>query len=345
MSLKSEGIAVPEARPDAPAMPRFTLRTMPPSFVSDAPVRYTMRYDLASRVFRSSDDLTISLADDDYRLRPIQEFAQSPEWTDPNTSFRASDGSIISTSNSISIKARSSVTGPLYRKYMGHYSWFYVVEPSLAETFVPVTEQQKTLAMMPRTGGPYGGVRSARQYRVWVVVCQQRDLRALPDPDNIALPGEKGLGERFVWVDFLDRGTVRLRVGGIETEAGAMKALDVRTNQWIAVLGRYSEPAIATLPTKRGAPPMRYVMEWYRITGVANRPEAEGDTGVWFREATVAGRDFFGLGFDFFDDDVHHYPDIGDSFEPITGWGVIVKGVRAVYEKTMYDDGRSLWSM
>jgi hypothetical protein len=90
---------------------------------------------------------------------------------------------------------------------------------------------------------------------------------------------------------------------------------------------------------------MRYVMEWYRVTGVADRPEPVSDSGVWYREATVAGRDFFGLGFSFFDDNAFSYTDVGDAFDPITGWGVLVRGVRGVYEKTMQDEGLSLWSM
>jgi len=334
---------LPEGKDNCPVMPRFTVRTMPPSFVAAKPIRYTMRYDLASRIFRGTDDLNIGIPENDYRLDPVQQFAVNPSLADNNSKFLATDGSVISSTSVISLNPAGTVDGALYRKYLGQYSWFYIVEPSFTEAFVP-TSDSGSLAMIPRTAGPYGAVPTTRQYRVWVVVCQQRDFRPLPDPD-IALPGENGMGERMVWVDFLDRGTVRLRVSGVKSEAAAQKALEVRTNQWIAVLGRYEEPALDTLENTRGAKRMRYVMEWYRVTGVADRPEAVRDTGVWYREATVAGRDFFGLGFQFFDDDAYAYEDVGDSFDPATGWGVLVRGARGVYEKTIYDDGRSLWSM
>jgi len=335
---------LPEGSENCPVMPRFTLRTMPTTFFSPTPVRYTMRYDLASRIFRGTDDLTIDVPKADLRLRPQQEFATNPALGDVNSTFIPTDGTIISTSSTNQLNPLPTVTGALYRKYLGSYSWFYIVEPSLSEAFVPAAGPTASLSMMPRTAGPYGAPPTGRKYRVWVVVCQQRDLRSLPDPD-IELPGEKGLGERFVWVDFLDRGTVRMRVAGIKTEAAALKALDIRTNQWFAVLGRYEEPALAGLPNSRGEPRMRYVMEWYRVTGVADRPEASGTSGTWYREATVAGRDFFGLGFSFRDEDAFSYTDLGEAIQPITGWGVIVKGARGVFEKTMYDEGLSLWSM
>jgi hypothetical protein len=340
--LGGEADGLPEGSELCPVMPRFTLRTMPPSLLTPTPIRYTMRYDLASRIFRGSDDLTIDVPEGDLRVRPQQEFAINTDYSDPMTTFAPTDGTIVSTTNSAALNAKGTLSGVLYRKYLGTYSWFFIVEPSLSEAFVPVTNN--STMMMPRTAGPYGAPPVGRQHRVWVVVCQQRDLRPLPD-DTIHLPGENGLGERMVWVDFLDRGTVRIRASGLTTEAGAMKALDLRTNQWFAVLGRYEEKTLASLPNSRGQPQMRYVMEWYRVTGVADRAQPDGSTGTWFREATVAGRDFFGLGFTFFDEDDYAYKDIGQSFQPITGWGVIVKGVRGVYEKTMYDEGKSSWSM
>jgi hypothetical protein len=333
---------LPEGKDNCPVMPRFTLRTMPPSFTGPNPIRYTMRYDLASRIFRGTDDLNITLPDNDYRFDPVQQFAVNPNLADNNSKFLVTDGQIISTTSAVTLKAAGTVDGALYRKYLGNYSWFYIVEPSLSEMFVP-TPDNGSLAMIPRTSGPYGSVPTTRQYRVWVVVCQQRDTRPLPD-STLVLPGENGMGERMVWVDFLDRGTVRLRVSGIKSESAALKALELRTNQWIAVLGRYEEPALDSMDNSKGQKRMRYVMEWYRVTGVADRPEPVRDTGVWYREATIAGRDFFGLGFNFFDDDNYAYED-GDSFDPPTGWGVLVKGTRGVYEKTIYNDGRSSWSM
>lgn len=327
----------PEGSPLAPKIPRVTVRTYPSSTAGIGQtnaLKYAMRFDVASRFFRSNDDLVFG-EPDTLNRRPVQQFAVS---ANPVTGDQYTFNVVPMDDSGTTAVQR----GVNYRKYLGAYSWFVVAEPALAECYAKPTSQQ-----VPSIGGPAASVSSIRQFRFWVVVCHQRDLRPLPDPDQV-LPGERGLGERFVWVDFIDRTTARLRVSGITSEGGAQKALDVKTNQWIAVVGRYPEPAITGLTASGGSSGMRYIMEWYRVTGIAERPQHDGDN-IWYREVTLAGRDFGGLGFAFEDEDTtftYNDMDEGDfSVQPLTGWGILVRGVRGVYEKSAHIDKNTLWSM
>lgn len=326
---------LPEGSPTAPLIPRVTLRTYPLT-VNGAgkTLKYTMRFDMASRLFRANDDLVFG-EPRDLRQRPIQQF--TPD-------FSASNAYSVNVVPVDGLGTSTIVESAGFRKYLGAYSWFFIAEPAMSETYSPAASQ-----MMPAVGGPGASVLGTRQYRYWVVVCHQRDLRVLPD-DNVKLPGEQGLGERMVWADLLDRNTARLRVAGLKSESAAAKALDVKSNQYFAIVGRYSEPALVGLNAGAGQGGMRYVMEWYRVTGVSDRPQLDKDD-TWYREVTIAGRDFTGLGFSFVDEQSYKYRDMQNTsgpqsdFEPMTGFGILVRGVRGVYEKSMHLDRMTLWSM
>ncbi len=332
LRIGGQSTGLPEAVSTVPLIPRVTLRTYPLTVTGAArTLKYTMRYDLASRIFRSTDDLVFG-EPRDLKRRPIQQFTQDYGQANAySLNVIPIDGQGTST----------MVSSAGYRKFSGAYSWFVVAEPSMSEAYSPATAQ-----MTPAVGGPGASVMSARQFRYWVVVCHQRDLRRLPD-DTIRLPGEQGLGERMVWVDLLDRNTARLRVAGLRSEAAAARALDIKANQWFAIVGRYEERALTGLDPGPGLANMRYVMEWYRVTGVAERPQVDkGDT--WYREVTIVGRDFGGLGFSFIDESDYAYEDLKQSMgdiQPQTGFGILVRGARAVYEKSLHLDRATLWSM
>lgn len=321
LSLTGLEAGMPEANERRPKMARVSLRAFPSDIISTSPATLMMKADVASRYFRSSDDLNFDVPTDTGR-RPIQIYSRSSASTQQ---FYTNDGYVNGLQPLTNIAARS---------FRGAYSWFMVVEPSLAEFYSPSASNS------PALGGPAASAVSIRQYRVWVIVCHQRPLNAV---NGQTLGQAEAVSERLVFVDFVDRNTARLRVGGINNEGDALNALNVKANQWIGVVGRYAEPLVA------GG--MRYVMEWYRITGVAERPTLLSGNR-WYREVTLVGRDFSGLGFSFIDEDNVTYPDMSTTLsgssapiQPATGWGVIVSGVRGVYEKSIYVDRPSLYSI
>jgi len=336
ISLPGSSGSWPEST--APKIARVTLRTIPPEMAtaSAGGLSSTMRYDVASRFFRSNDDLNVRIPTDKIR-RPVQEFALSAMTnltiTASTISFTAGATTATSGSSQDFEPVRSQVA---YRKFRGDYSWFFVAEPSLAESYSP------HVANMPIVGGPNASLLSTRQYRVWTVICHKRDLR---ETQNMDLSQARDVGERMAWVDFIDRNTVRLRIHDADRDT-ARKVLSLRSNQWFAAIGGYREPALGNQP--------RYIMEWYRVVNVAEDVQNIPETNTWFREMTVAGRDFSSLGFEFVDaDEFSGYEDIeavargggASSVEPLTAWGVLVQGVRGVFEKSVYIDRPSSWAM
>lgn len=318
----------PEAT--APRIARTTLRTVPASVVGKPKeIRFlstTMKYDVAQRFFRASDDLSIDVPTDKV-LRPVQLFAVTSNSLS-NLTMTATDG----------ISKQQVLRSIAYRKFRGDYSWFLVAEPGLAEAYWGAPES------MPVVSGPGASLLTAKQFRVWTVVCHKRDLRETSQMD---LAVDRNVGERMAWVDFIDRNTARLRVHDAN-RASAEEALQIKPNHWIAVVGAYSEPALG------GA--ARYVMEWYRVVSAGEDVQnaSADEPTVWYREVTLVGRDFANLGFEFIDaNGFSKYDDYTVaaratgvvSAEPLTAWGILVTGARGVYEKTVYVDRPSSWSM
>jgi len=321
LNLPGKAEGMPELAGLAPKIGRVTLRSVPADVVVANPAAMMMRAEIASRFFRSTDDLNFDVPTDTSR-RPIQVYTKTPS---SNAAFFTNDGYVNST---------TAIPNIAQRQFKGAYSWFLVAEPSLAECYSPSPFDA------PAMGGPTASAVGVRQYRTWVVVCHQRKLNAVAN-ETLARPD--GIGERMVFVDFIDRNTARLRTGGAGNEADAMSSLDVKANQWLAVVGRYQEPLVGG---------NRYVMEWYRITSVADRPTHIAES-KWYREVTLVGREFSGLGFSFIDEDATTYTDLNkglsdnsnNTVQPMTGWGILVSGVRGVYEKSIQVDRPSLYSI
>lgn len=330
LNLAGAAAGMPEQRTDAPRFARVSLRTLPvdtfPALPGNA-IKFIMRNDMASRFFKSNDDLIVQVPRDKSR-RPVQVFT-----TMPTPAENPNNNSNVNISINDGYTNEVTTTSVAFRKFRGEMSWFVMAEPSLAESYNQAVENA------PAAAGPVGSSATTKQYRAWVVVCHQRDLR---DVSGQTLSDPRGIGERMVYVDFIDRNTARLRCGGLATEGAAMTALGVKANQWMAVCGRYSEPVL------RGD---RCVIEWYRITGVSDRPTSLGNNN-WYREVTLVGREFSGLGFTFRDEDNATYPDLSMTLtgeavaaQPMTGFGIIVSGACGVYEKSIYVDRPSLWSI
>ncbi len=307
----------------APKIARVTLRTYPADSSSGGSLAHTMRFDVASRFFRSTDDLVIDLPTDRAR-RPAQIFMQSDM---TNLSVTANDGVTDS-------KALPQVA---YRKFRGDYSWFFVVEPNPAERYTSPSDN-----LLPMTAGGFGSPYVTRAFRVWVVVCNKRDLR---DTSDMSLAASRAVGERCVWIDFIDRYTARLRASGLIDEGTASQVLDAKANQWIAATSAYTNPMV---PGGK-----QYLMEWFRIVNVADRAQQHEGSDVWYREVSLAGRDMVKLGSSSMglpleDADAFKYQDMtydeSSGVEPLTAWGTLIPGVRGVYEKSIYLDRPSLWT-
>ncbi|MCE9604732.1 MAG: hypothetical protein K8U03_07490 [Planctomycetia bacterium] len=325
LNLPGATAGMPELAGLVPKIARVSLRAFPSDITAlpAARTKLIMNSDVASRFFRSTDDLNFQVPQDTTR-RPIQIYSQT---SSSDTSFYTNDGYTTETQLTSSVAAR---------QFTGAYSWFLVAEPSLAEFY-------SSAPNAPAMGGPNASAVGIRQFRVWVVVCHQRILNPVAEQ---SFTDPQGISERLVYVDFIDRNTARIRVNGITDEAAAANALNVKANQWIAVVGRYKEPLLGD--------DNRYVMEWYRVSGAAERPTLLPDSqSQWYREVTLVGREFSGLGFSFLDEDTDTtYPDLATTLAGntgdvplMTGWGIIVSGVRGVYEKSIYLDRPSIYSV
>ncbi|MBL9082222.1 MAG: prepilin-type N-terminal cleavage/methylation domain-containing protein [Planctomycetales bacterium] len=327
LTLPGAAPGMPETRGDVPRLARVSVRTYPiDTYLSlaDAP-QFIMRNDVASRFFKSNDDLVVQVPKNKSR-RPVQVFTQTTT-TNSNVNVVINDGRAEAAGNEL------RTDGIAFRKFRGEMSWFIVAEPSVAESYNQIPENA------PAAAGPVGSITTTKHYRVWTVVCHQRDLR---DVSSLTLADQKGIGERMVYVDFLDRNTARIRCGGLTNEGAAGNALSLKAGQFIAVMGRYDDPILRA---------QRCVMEWYRITGVADAPTNIGNN-MWYREVTLVGREFSGLGFTFQDEDATTFPDLNMTLngqsaavQPMTGFGILISGAVGVYEKSMYVDRPSLWSI
>jgi hypothetical protein len=168
----------------------------------------------------------------------------------------------------------------------------------------------------------------------------------------MSLANDPVVGERMVWVDFVDRFTARIRCslqGAFNNENTAQRMLDIKSNSWFAVIGRFDN---AMLPAQGGSQAgKQYAMEWYRVLNAADRVQRDSsDPTMWYREATLAGREFddptvssTGVAYDDIDTSFS-YADMQGTPNPRSGWGVIITGVRGVYEKTIYVDRPSMYA-
>jgi len=253
----------------------------------------------------------------------------------------------LNQSQATSIEFIGSGTTLLSRASHGDYTFFAVISPDFSETWgapggYPVGS--------PGSGGNYnmlqGNASTNRLFNVAVVVCYQRELLTLT---NFTPATTYNRGERMVWVDFLNRGDVRLRVMGVQQQAQAQQLLDVKSNQWIMVTGQLTSYA----PSPLGAKPwLQTVAKWYRVLSVSSQATQDlGSPTAWYRAARVVGPDWTingasdgnKLNMIYNDANSFNYADLGNSAmpNPPTGWGTIVTGAIAVYEKTISLDDSS----
>jgi hypothetical protein len=337
--LQSGGFSGAMPETSAPQIPRITLRDTPITTGAGATqFQTTIRsipQGVADRFFRSTDDVSFVVPSANMGLAGALNQSQA-------TAIQ-----FIGVTNAAS--ASTANTTLLTRASHGDYTFFAVISPDFSETWGAPGGYPAGSA---GSGGNYnmlqGNASTNRLFNVAVVVCYQRDLRTLT---NFTPATTYDRGERMVWVDFLNRGDVRLRVTGVQ-QAQAQQLLDVKSNQWIMVTGQLTSYA----PTPMGAKPwLQTVARWYRVLSVSSQATQDlGSQTTWYRAARVVGPDWTisgasdgnTLNMIYNDANAFNYADLSNSAmpNPPTGWGTIVTGAIAVYEKTINLDDSSGFS-
>ena len=188
-----------------------------------------------------------------------------------------------------------------------------------------------------------------------MVVFQKRPLIPLASSAN--QPGTVNImqsvdpnarGERMVFVDFISRGSVRLRTNNnslVQNIDDATKYLSVRANEWIMVTGLRQNPQIQVpnpySSNTAGWPEIS--LHWYQVVASSTPQNWRGE---WFVDAVVVGDDWTqngAMGQQFWlyqDQSSFGYSDYPN---PPTGIGTLLTGAIGVFTKTVTLDSSSLW--
>lgn len=240
-------------------------------------------------------------------------------------------------------------TTVITRASHGDYTFFAVISPDFGETWGAPGGYPAGSA--PSNAGfnmVQGNASTNRLFNVATVVCYQRELQTL---NNFTPSTTYNRGERMVWVDFLGRGDVRLRVVGVQQATQAQQLLDVKSNQWIMVTGQL----INYSPSPLGNQPwIQTVAKWYRVLSIGQPTQDLGSQTTWYRAARVVGPDWTINGacdgsaqnMIYQDANSFSYADLGNAPmpDPPTAFGTIVTGAIAVYEKTINLDDSSAFT-
>lgn len=315
----------PEA--SAPVIPRITLRNVPGPYTSGGSLM-PMALGGADRLFRGTDDLVYTNLNLNTGVLVENNTAQAflSSGNVPVMNY------IPTTINAYSVPASN-----------GDYSWLVAIQPDVSQVWGGVTQ----------SGLFYnGGAGMARQFAVSVVAFQKRPL--LPVVAGSAGAGlintmqDNTRGERMVWVDFIGRGSARLRTSNqmITGQSDAQQYLAVRTNQWIAVTGRRTSTLPnPTNPSNPNSPWLETSLHWFQIVASSNVPQKQNNQ--WFIDVILVGDDWTQSGYMsqqmylYNDENSFSYSDYPD---PPTAYGTILTGAVGVYTKTITLDGSSRWS-
>ena len=264
---------MPEA--SAPKLPRITLRDAPIANTIQSTIR-GIPLGVADRLFRSTDDVAYSVPSAQMSLAGSLNQTQ-------NTSVE-----YIGISNSA-----GTASTLLTRASRGDYTFFAVISPEFSETWGAPGGYPTGSAPTPFYNMVQGNAASNRLFHVAVVVCYKRDLRSVA---NFTPATTYDRGERMVWIDFLGRGDVRLRVTGITQAAQAQQLLSIQANQWImatAQLTNYSPlpPMNSSMIGSKGW--VQTVVKWYRVLSATRQPVQDlGTQSTWYVGARVVGPDW-----------------------------------------------------
>ena len=267
---------------------------------------------LADKLFRSEDDLSFALPDDD-AARPARMFQRGVDngWgvagTDDDANGVTDDGTEAGWPGSDDT-AQSD----------GQFSWLATAVPSDAS-------QRPSF------------------YTVSVGVFRGRE-RVLPIDQPLP-------GERMAWCDVigsgLGGGDIRLRCTDAPEDW-----LSARTNQWVLLIGWKDGVGVPSVTTPGGTGTNAMVMRWYRIAGLGNvADETIGGADWTTRYATLAGPDLtwvdstgatqVGMGIDVDDDPTTApipYDADGDAATGATFQAVLFTDCIGVFERVIRND-------
>jgi len=304
----------------------------------------------AERIFRSADDLVFN-----------PQNPQSPASDRPTQAF-----------------AYDAATGTKRQEplYQGGYSWFATVAPAPAEANGSAHELRDSV-IFPDPNA----LRTARQYTVSVVVCQNRNTDMNPLLATDTTPGEWMVPAR-VNPGSLNGGEVTLFADRTQADVDPNREQDraawlgtLRPGQWLMLSGITVSGEIRTDGSNMYFwPRFRTVANWYRIVAVDDGANLnKGTPYPGYRNVTLTGPDWpqgiqqddtiLGTGANQVDfnvlaaapPSVH----LGVQFAALTKvqsnsfWGspvniyafaTVVEGVVGVYQKTITLDGDSAFS-
>jgi hypothetical protein len=321
----------------APKIPRITVRDTAIGNLLPTTIR-PMPLAVADRFFRSTDDVAFVV--------PAANLTLAGALNQPQNTY---------IEYATRLNGRTSVN--VARTSNGNYSYFVVLSPDFSETWG--APGYASPGSQPAYLMVQGNASTVRLFNIAVVVCYQREVRTLT---NFTPGTTYDRGERMVWVDFLGRGEVRLRVMGLSQAGQAQQLLDVKPNQWIMVTGQIGGtvvPNLMPLPLLNqnllNKPWTLTVARWYRVQSISSQIIRDpANKTAWYRAARVVGPDWTingasdnsKLNLIYSDASQFSYSDLinAASPNPPTGWGTIVSGAVGVYEKTVNVDDVSAFS-
>jgi Tfp pilus assembly protein PilV len=204
--------------------------------------------------------------------------------------------------------ALTAAADPVRRNVEGRLSWMATVVPRLDRVANPID---------------WSGL-PTREYILSIVVFHRRVIdRQLVNPASSATPVlENTVNERVVFVRNFYSGTPAFSGGDVQlmTRAGRpVVDLELRSGDWVLLSAGRMVPLTPPLPSQ-----IVNLHRWYRVANVDEAPSPNGN--AWVRDVTLVGPDW-------------------DWQTNVTPTQVtIVRGVTAVFEKTIQLETSSLWT-
>ena len=157
------------------------------------------------------------------------------------------------------------------------------------------------------------------EYTLSIVVFNRRVIDPVTTDENRS-------SERVVLVSSFYSGAPAVGGGDLQlvTRRNNKEDLELRSGDWILLSG--------TKETSSGGAVQ--VHQWYRVVNVGEEPTFDTTNSVWLRDATLIGPDW----------DVGHLMPLPNPNNAFTTQVTIVRGVVAVFEKTIRLETTSLWT-
>ncbi len=207
----------------------------------------------------------------------------------------------------------------------GDFSWAVLAVPNPLEA-----------AGSPVTGTAIAGgdPLNTRQYTAYVMVFYKRDLTQVGDLTSTDAKGR--VSERAAVVQFMSAGGLQygsseatVYITGVDNQLEAEQALALRAGEWLLVTG---QQPWSVDPSRNIT-----VAQWYYILSADDQVLPYPGSSVsncWYRSVRLSGRDWSVRG--------SNPPPVVQSKMP-WGFGVILRGLVGVYEKSVLRESDNLW--